>query len=594
MAKQLYDYWFVQFDFPDDEGKPYKSSGGKMVWNEKLKRKIPEGWACSTIQEIENKIVTGKTPSTADETNFDGEIPFITIDDIRKSLFVYTTERTLSKKGAESQNNKYLPKGSLCCSCIGTAGILGYTGKESQTNQQINTIVITNEYNREFLFFSLRLYFQYAKPKTGNILPNMNKEEFSSIKTVSPPLNILENYHHIISPLFLQIDNNIKELHSLTKQRDELLPLLMNGQVKIGVERSRLNYDLIILGTFYFSLLWVATYNIKHMKEKTMGYILARMSDNLDTKQQTRLRMVLQDAFEQVEMMPAESAERQREQANGELLQAFISAKKIEGCSEKTLYYYQSSIEGLLHSEQKQITELNTNDIRSYLAYYQEERGSSRVTIDNLRRIFSSFFAWLEDEDYIAKSPVRRIHKVRTDCLVKEVISDEGMEILRDSCHEIRDLAMIDLLASTGMRVGELVKMNRDDIDFHERQCVVFGKGKKEREVYFNARTKIHLKRYLKSRTDSTPALFVSLSRPHTRLTIGGVEARLRVLGKRAGLNKIHPHKFRRTLATMAIDKGMPIEQVQRLLGHVKIDTTLHYAMVNQTNVKMAHRKYIS
>ena len=356
---------------------------------------------------------------------------------------------------------------------------------------------------------------------------------------------------------------------------------------------SPLNYDLIILSIFYFLLLWVVTYNIKQMKEKTMGYILARMSDNLDTKQQTRLRMVLQDAFEQVEMMPAESAERQREQANGELLQAFISAKKIEGCSEKTLYYYQSSIEGLLHSEQKQITELNTNDIRSYLAYYQEERGSSRVTIDNLRRIFSSFFAWLEDEDYITKSPVRRIHKVRTDCLVKEVISDEGMEILRDSCHEIRDLAMIDLLASTGMRVGELVKMNRDDIDFHERQCVVFGKGNKEREVYFNARTKIHLKRYLNSRTDSTPALFVSLSRPHTRLTIGGVEARLRILGKQAGLNKIHPHKFRRTLATMAIDKGMPIEQVQRLLGHVKIDTTLHYAMVNQTNVKMAHRKYI-
>ena len=199
----------------------------------------------------------------------------------------------------------------------------------------------------------------------------------------------------------------------------------------------------------------------------------------------------------------------------------------------------------------------------------------------------------VNDEDYITKSPVRRIHKVRTDTLVKEVLSDENMEILRDGCTEIRDIAMIDLLASTGIRVGELVKMNREDIDFQERQCVVFGKGNKEREVYFNARTKIHLKRYLDERTDNNPALFVSLAAPHSRLTISGVEARLRQLGERANILKVHPHKFRRTLATMAIDKGMPIEQVQKLLGHVKIDTTLHYAMVNQTNVKLAHRKYL-
>ena len=329
------------------------------------------------------------------------------------------------------------------------------------------------------------------------------------------------------------------------------------------------------------------------MKEKIIENILAEMSNILDTRQQTRLREVLKTTFEQVVMMPAESEEQQREQANGELLQAFISAKKIEGCSDKTLCYYQSSIEALLRSEQKRIGELETNDIRSYLARYQEERGISRVTIDNLRRIFSSFFAWLEDEDYIAKSPVRRIHKVRTESLIKEVISDENMEVLRDSCHEIRDVAMIDLLASTGIRVGELVKINCEDIDFHERQCVVIGKGNKEREVYFNARAKIHLKRYIESRSDKNPALFVSLSSPHNRLTIGGIESRLHQLGKGAGLSKIHPHKFRRTLATMAIDKGMPIEQVQRLLGHVKIDTTLHYAMVNQANVKMAHRKYI-
>ena len=228
------------------------------------------------------------------------------------------------------------------------------------------------------------------------------------------------------------------------------------------------------------------------------------------------------------------------------------------------------------------------------MAEIQERNGLSKVTIDNLRRIFSSFFSWLEDEDYIAKSPVRRIHKVRTDTLVKEVLSDENIETLRDSCKESRDLAMIDLLLSTGVRVGELVKINRADIDFQERQCKVFGKGNKEREVYFNARTKIHLQRYLESRTDDNPALFVTLSKPHTRLTISGVEVRLRKMGKVVHIDKVHPHKFRRTLATMAIDRGMPIEQVQKLLGHVRIDTTLHYAMVNQQNVKIAHRKFIN
>jgi site-specific recombinase XerD len=278
---------------------------------------------------------------------------------------------------------------------------------------------------------------------------------------------------------------------------------------------------------------------------------------------------------------------------NQNLVNLFLSAKCIEGCSDKTIHYYQTSIEKLLISISKEIRDINTNDIRCYLAEQQNEKQLSKVTIDNLRRIFSSFFSWLEDEDYITKSPVRRIHKVRTDTLIKEVLSDENMEILRDSCTEIRDIAMIDLLSSTGIRVGELVKMNRDDIDFQERQCVVFGKGNKEREVYFNARTKIHLKRYLETRIDDNSALFVSLSSPYTRLTISGVESRLRVLGKRANLFKVHPHKFRRTLATMAIDKGMPIEQVQKLLGHVKIDTTLHYAIVNQNNVKLAHRRYL-
>ena len=328
--------------------------------------------------------------------------------------------------------------------------------------------------------------------------------------------------------------------------------------------------------------------------EDILNDIVSEIKDVLSDKQLMQVSNSIKDVLAKYEINKKASNEERREKENTELLETFLSAKKIEGCSDKTIHYYQSSIVKLLKGLSKCIKEICTNDIRRYLAEIQEKNNLSKVTIDNLRRIFSSFFSWLEDEDYIAKSPVRRIHKVRTDTLVKEVLSDENIETLRDSCDEPRDLAMIDLLLSTGVRVGELVKMNRDDIDFQERQCKVFGKGNKEREVYFNARTKIHLQRYLESRTDDNPALFVTLSKPHTRLTISGVEVRLREMGKVVHIDKVHPHKFRRTLATMAIDRGMPIEQVQKLLGHVRIDTTLHYAMVNQTNVKMAHRKFLN
>jgi len=332
---------------------------------------------------------------------------------------------------------------------------------------------------------------------------------------------------------------------------------------------------------------------IRIMKENIIQAIVAEMQRDLDCRQMARLKAVLTSELHNVEIIEKSDCATQQTQENEHLLNSFISAKKIEGCSDKTLTYYRNTIERLLVTLSLAICHITTTDIRTYLSDYQEEHQSSKVTIDNMRRIFSSFFAWLEDEDYIAKSPVRRIHKVKTDSLVKEVLSDEQLEQLRDSCTNKRDLAIIDILASTGIRVGELVKLNREDIDFHERQCVVFGKGNKERIVYFNARTKLHLQQYLNERTDDNPALFVSLHSPHTRLTISGVEIRIRKLGQSLSMPKVHPHKFRRTLATMAIDKGMPIEQVQRLLGHVRIDTTLHYAIVNQNNVKLAHKKYL-
>ncbi len=278
---------------------------------------------------------------------------------------------------------------------------------------------------------------------------------------------------------------------------------------------------------------------------------------------------------------------------NIDLVQVFLAAKRVEGCSDKTVHYYDSTIRTVLKNIGKDVKQITTDDLRVYLDTYQNKSKVSRVTIDNIRRILSSFFAWLEDEDYIIKSPVRRIHKVKTCKTVKETYTDEALELMRDFSECDRDLAMIDLLASTGMRVGELVHLNREDIDFLNRECVVLGKGNKQRKVYFDARAKIHLQRYLDSRTDQNPALFVTLLKPFSRLQISGVEIRLRQLGEKLHLHNVHPHKFRRTLATMAIDKGMPIEQVQQLLGHQSVDTTLQYAMVNQNNVKLSHHKFI-
>ena len=326
------------------------------------------------------------------------------------------------------------------------------------------------------------------------------------------------------------------------------------------------------------------------MKQNLITEVVQGMLPYLNNAQTEKLQEVLAHALFGYEVAKTDKDENVSEQ---NLVGLFLAAKRIEGCSERSLKYYDSTIMAMLDELHKEVKQIDTDDIRSYLTEYQARKKSSKVTIDNIRRILSSFFSWLEDEDYILKSPVRRIHKVKTGTNIKETYSDEALELMRDSCTELRDLAMIDMLASTGMRVGEMVLLNREDINFNERECVVFGKGDKERIVYFDARTKIHLQNYLHSRTDNDPALFVSLQTPHNRMSIGGIEVRLRQMGKRLGLSKVHPHKFRRTLATRAIDKGMPIEQLQQLLGHKRIDTTLQYAMVKQSNVKIAHRKYI-
>ncbi|MCE8747110.1 tyrosine-type recombinase/integrase [Bacteroides ovatus] len=579
MAKQLYDYWFVQFDFPNEDGKPYKSSGGAMVWNEKLKREIPQGWSNGVLSDVAN-ITMGQSPDGS-SYNEDGEgIIFyqgstdfgLRFPDIRQ----YTTSPS-----------RYANKGDILMSVRAPVGALNIANNDCCIGRGLSALSskIGSMTHLYYLMNDFRLKFE-GMNSAGTTFGSITKDELFSLPVIIPTKSVISEFEQVCEPIFDKQMIIGEEINALTKQRNELLPLLMNGQATV-------NYHLSVL--FLSSLiLYRDQYKFYDMKETIVQAVLDGMRAILTENQLDLLTDVTRKALSECEITPKATEEEQRNKENAELLGAFISSKKVEGCSDKTIHYYKSSIEKLIATVKKNVCDIATNDIRYYLAEQQEQRGLSKVTIDNLRRIYSSFFSWLEDEDYITKSPVRRIHKVRTDALVKEVLTDENIEVLRDSCQELRDIVMIDLLLSTGMRVGELVKINRDDIDFQERQCVVFGKGNKEREVYFNARTKIHLKKYLEQRTDTNPALFVSLHEPHTRLTISGVEVRLRQLGKKVNLNKVHPHKFRRTLATMAIDKGMPIEQVQKMLGHVKIDTTLHYAMVNQTNVKMAHRKFLN
>lgn len=330
------------------------------------------------------------------------------------------------------------------------------------------------------------------------------------------------------------------------------------------------------------------------MKKEIIESIMLDMNHHLSADQKKKLHQILNIHLAAITQDNSFSSLKKLHQtSNHEIVQSFLSSKKLEGCSDKTLHYYNTTINHMLEYLNLSINRIETEDLRNYLSNYQQIHQSSKVTIDNIRRIFSSFFTWLEDEEYILKSPVRRIHRIKISRVVKDVFSDEEIEILRKNCTHPRDLAMIDFFLSTGIRVGELVNLNISDLDFEKRQCVVLGKGNHQRIAYFDAKAKIHLQEYLQVRTDSNNALFVSLRKPFHRITIAAVENRLKHIGQMANVRHVHPHKFRRTIATMAIDKGMPVEQVQKMLGHIRIDTTMHYAMVNETNVKNSHRKYI-
>lgn len=327
------------------------------------------------------------------------------------------------------------------------------------------------------------------------------------------------------------------------------------------------------------------------MKEEFVNLVIQDMLKVLNNAQLEKLKASLEKELEGLQIV--EEVKEDKMESNEGYILKFISSKRLEGCSEKSLLYYERTISAVLKGISKPLKTIMTDDLRGYLTAYQAKNEVSKVTIDNVRRILSSFFSWLEDEDYILKSPARRIHKVKAAINIKNTFTDEEIEMMRDACGNQRDLAIIDMLASTGMRVGEMARLKRSDVNLAERECVVLGKGDKQRTVYFDARAKIHLQKYLQTRNDSSEFLFLSMNKSNNPLGIGGIEHLIKRLGTQTGIKKAHPHKFRRTLATGAIDKGMPIEQVQQLLGHKRIDTTLMYAMVKQANVKASHRKFI-
>ena len=329
------------------------------------------------------------------------------------------------------------------------------------------------------------------------------------------------------------------------------------------------------------------------MNTEIINKIKLRMVGELLPEQLKKLEEVLMEILEN-EKVPEKSIK-----DNKNLVKQFISTKRIEGCSKRTEDYYFSTLSFFEKNIKCDILFADTNTIREYLINYQKINNCSNVTLDTVRRILSSFYKWLEEEDYIIKSPMKRIHRIKTPIIIKAAFSEEQIEVIRKTAAQnTRNLAIIDIRLSSGIRVSELVKLNRSSINLNSRTCIVFGKGAKQREIYFDVRTKIELENYLKTRKDKNRALFVT-ERKKTKhgafstLSVNSVEKMIREIGVKTEIENVHPHRFRRTMATRAIDKGMPIEQVQVLLGHTKIDTTLRYANVQQANVRYSHQKYI-
>ena len=528
-------------------------------------------------------MTNGSTPSRKKPDYWEGgSIPWVKTGEVNNNLLFKTNEHITELALAETSVH-LLPKNTVVMALYGsgTAGRLAILQEKATTNQACTAMVCRTPSQAFYLFLTLQGMYREIDSKTrGSVQQNLSKDIVASLMIHAVTEDLLDEIR--LCDIYDQVRANEYESLQLASLRDALLPKLMSGEIDVSkIDPTQLNSHLVH-SPLVPSTLFTLSSTKGTVMETVINAVLAEMQAVLKPHQLKRLADTLRQALGP-----------KQPESDQDLLALFLTAKEVEGCSPKTIEYYEATLRHMDESLAKPYAQIESDDLRRYLNDYEASRGSSKVTIDNIRRIMSSFFSWLEDEDYIVKSPVRRIHRVKTAQIAKEVLSDEELEALRDACDSKRDLAIVDLLASTGMRIGELVRLNRKDVNLQERECLVTGKGNKQRPVYFDARAKLHLSEYLASRNDSSPALFVTLDSSARRVTVGGLELRLRNLGQATGIHRVHPHKFRRTLATHAIDKGMPIEQVQKLLGHAKIDTTMHYAMVNQNNVKASHRKYL-
>ena len=533
----------------------------------------------------------GKTPPRKQHEWFSFDradnVIWMSIKDMGNAgAYLIDSSEYLTRQAVEKYNIQKCQPGSILLSFKLTIGRVGIVANEMVTNEAIACFASDDQRKLAYLYPLLLTYDYASMGSTSSIATAVNSKMVKAMPLKMPGENALDDYFKQAKPILDLLLSSTREIAALEQLRDTLLPKLMSGEINVSEIELPMQpnnhlpvYRYCILQTVPIRI-WKGT-----TMEAIINTVLAQMQPLLNGHQLKQLAITLRAAFEHDKQPPKEDS--------ADLLALFLTAKEVEGCSPKTIAYYRTTLEHMTEAVAKPYTQVTSDDLRSYLSDYELKRGAGKVTVDNIRRIMSSFFSWLEDEDYVVKSPVRRIHRVKCAQVTKEVLTDEQVESLRDGCTCTRDLAIIEMLASTGMRVGELVKLDIADIDLQERECVVIGKGNKQRPVYFDARAKLRINEYLAQRHDDSPALFVSLRGEPKRMTIGNVETRMRELGRATSVGRVHPHKFRRTLATRAIDKGMPIEQVQKLLGHAKIDTTMRYAMVDQNNVKTSHRKYL-